>query len=133
MSNLRHLVVETTGMIIDGRQWEHIITTYLPSLKDFRFEMQTRELEIPSEFSNLLDSYRSQFWLVERKWFVRYHVYENVNLDDPSYNFTELYLYTLPYGFTEFRFERWHLSESTCPSHESYYSYDRVNSLFNPT
>jgi hypothetical protein len=68
----------------------------------------------------LLDPYRSHFWLVEHQWFVRC---------DSSRKDGIMYLYTLPYAFTDLNVYPWSESKSTCPSNTVADSYDRVESL----
>ena len=74
------------------------------------------------QVDELLDSFRSSFWLHERRWFVRCHWY-------PEKISKQAYLYTLPYTFSEFVLNTDILTKSTCPNENDYYSYDHVKKL----
>ncbi|CAF3290060.1 unnamed protein product [Rotaria socialis] len=79
--NLRHLDINMRYNLIDGDRWEHIIRSYLQKLKIFRLKMKlfsrNKQL-IKEEAENLLDSFRSSFWISERQWFVRCFIGESV-------------------------------------------------------
>jgi len=67
--------------LIDGHQWENIIRNYLPKLKTFRFTMET--LFDANRFSKerideLMNSFRSSFWIDEHRWFVRCLIQESI-------------------------------------------------------
>ncbi|CAF1369709.1 unnamed protein product [Rotaria sordida] len=77
LPNLRcldiQLSVPHTYELIDGNAWNYGIRNYLPKLKVFRlvmdapfFNAENKEQEI----NELLDSFRSSFWLDEHQWFV---------------------------------------------------------------
>ncbi|UJR14774.1 hypothetical protein I4U23_001762 [Adineta vaga] len=76
MSNLCKLTITTEERIIDGLDWEESIADYLPKLKILRFLM---EFILEGDESNekhidqILDTFRSRFWLHDRRWFVRCH------------------------------------------------------------
>jgi hypothetical protein len=129
MPNLSHLTIEKTAINIDGHQWKQIIVEHLPKLKVFRFEMRypldivdTREEEI----DRILDSYRTPFWLIEHRWFVRCRW-------EPTDDRTYIFLYTLPYAFDAFIKHSQNCNtriKSTCPRDNEYLFHDRVTTLF---
>ncbi|CAF1032880.1 unnamed protein product [Adineta steineri] len=124
--NLCHLKIETWDISISGSQWERIITTYLPKLKIFQLKMrnEVRDNEpLENQINELLDSFRTRFWLVEHKWFVRCY---GQSQNDINYSF----LYTLPYAFKHFYAHSPYISlKSTAPSDNDYWAYDCVNYL----
>jgi hypothetical protein len=125
--NLRHLTIETGSVYRNGHEWEHIIITHLPKIKVFRLNMyfsSTNSRVTELEVDEILDTFRTRFWLDERRWFVRC---EWNSLDE----FNSIFLYTLPYftcnGWYNLD-ERKH-TKSTCPNDQSYWSYDNVSDL----
>ncbi|CAF3344820.1 unnamed protein product [Rotaria socialis] len=112
MPNLRRLKIklELTQLSLNGNQWKEFILDYLPKLKDFHFDMK---IFIPNERSpieeiidNLLNSFRTFFWLHERQWFVRCDwSVEN------RHSFASLY--TVPYAFDNFSYYNRSISKST--------------------
>ncbi|CAF3671510.1 unnamed protein product [Rotaria socialis] len=124
MPNLCSLTVRTINDIsVDGRQWEKIIRDHLIKLKRFRLKL-TRKLvndrNWKQSFDELINSFRSQFWLQEHRWFVQC---------DWDPDIAAIYLYTLPYAFDHFTAYFPLIFESTCPHNNCYCSYDRVNQL----
>ena len=94
MPALHSLTVETVNdMGVDGRQWEQIIRDHGIHLKRFRLKL-TRKLKNNRNWqqhvNELMDSFRSRFWLEERRWFVQC---------DWDPDAVAVYLYTLPYAF----------------------------------
>jgi len=119
--NLSQLAVKTQGQL-DGDSWEQIITNHLPRLKVFRLKMEfTIHGNTEQQLNELLNSFRSHFWLNERRWFVRCHWYPE--------KASKHTLYTLPYAFSEFVLSTGMLTRSTCPSEDDYCSYDHVHNL----
>jgi hypothetical protein len=125
MLNLRHLAVDIYGVCVNGYQWENIIQSYLPNLKIFRLREQIPILDQnqgDQELDALLTSFQSQFWLVQRQWFIRC-----------DWNMTGTYsfisLYTLPYSFSDFAINCVLQSRSTCTQNNSDESYHRVRKL----
>ncbi len=62
--------VTTTHKLINGHQWEQIIRNHLPKLKTFRLKMQRifrDNSNIQQQADELLDSFRSSFWIDERQ------------------------------------------------------------------
>lgn len=86
MPNLRILNIDLSSNLIDGYQWEQLISNYLPLLKIFRFKMYDNlnsNENIEEQMNQRINSFRSSFWINEHQWFVRCF----------SYN-TTVYLYT---------------------------------------
>jgi hypothetical protein len=96
MPNLYHLTIETFKKYLDGNAWKQIIIDYLPKIKIFqlkmRFKCSGNINNIEQIFNNLLTSFRSPFWIEERRWYVRCHW----NRSGP---YSWMTLYTLPYDF----------------------------------
>lgn len=95
--NLRQLDI-TLAKIFTGQQWENIIENYLPKLQVFRLQMQDT-IRCIENINELINSFRSPFWIDERQWFIRCS----------STNDT-VFLHTLPSTFQYFYIEppqRW--------------------------
>lgn len=130
MPNLTDLKVDAKRVDCDGYRWEDIIDTHLPNLKVFHLRMR---IELLGEKNNeehvdqLIDTFRSQFWLEKHQWFVRCH-YKSER------RHMAVLLYTLPYAFIDFNPDQLTIPyTSTCPSADKYLSYDQVNNIsFNP-
>ncbi|CAF4604515.1 unnamed protein product, partial [Rotaria sp. Silwood2] len=63
-----HIFFDNT--CIDGQQWQQIIEDYLPKLKKFRMKMQTvlnSDINKEQQIDELLNSFKSQFWLVKHR------------------------------------------------------------------
>ncbi|CAF4201905.1 unnamed protein product [Adineta steineri] len=74
--NLHHLDITIAGSrLIDGYQWENLIRNYLPKLREFRLSMKSYSAIIRSiteeKIDELMNSFRSSFWIDERRWFVQ--------------------------------------------------------------
>jgi len=126
MPNLCHLTVDVKrDSFADGYKWEQIIINYLPKLKVFRFKMHFKCLDnIEACVNELLNSFRSPFWIDKHQWFVRCHW-------DPEGDSKFIFLYTIPYGFHYFPFNNNVINyKSTCPNDNEYNSYDRVHQLY---
>ncbi|CAF3765429.1 unnamed protein product [Rotaria socialis] len=127
--DLLHLTLEICNIYMDGYQWEDMIRRYLPKLKVFRFKMRFSSLndenkEIQS--NQILESFRTKFWIDEHQWFVRCHWYSS----DEQYRLDFIDLFTLPYAFKDFlSYTGCTLAKSTCPTDDQYWSFDQVNNL----
>lgn len=100
LSPLKSLQLRTERMVFNGDQWEQFIRDYVPLLRNFTLAMSFR-LNPEQKRSKILDkflsTFQTNFWLVDHQWFVR--------LDwNPSSHQSVAFLYTIPYGFDEFRF-----------------------------
>ncbi|CAF1352298.1 unnamed protein product [Rotaria sp. Silwood1] len=72
--NLRCLNVDLLSNLLNGHQWEQIIRNYLPKLKVLRLSMRnilSLNENIEEQVDELINSFRSSFWIDEHKWFVR--------------------------------------------------------------
>jgi hypothetical protein len=129
MPNLINLTVETKILKMDGHMWQNVINKYLPSLKIFNLKMEF-ELndndDIEQEIDNIIDTYRTQFWINQHKWFICCFGYvengENI-----------IHLHTLPYRFQNLSI---HINDnenftfkSTCPEDKNYLIYNYVQNL----
>jgi hypothetical protein len=70
MPNLRHFELDTKGSmdLIDGQQWELIVSKLM--IFDFRIHLIYPLLSLSNE--NILQSFRSLFWIEHKRWFVAY-------------------------------------------------------------
>ncbi len=76
--NLRRLNVHLSFNTIDGYQWKQLIQNYLPKMKVFTLMMKDKypvDQNIQERADELINSFRSSFWIDEHKWFVRCAVY----------------------------------------------------------
>ena len=74
MPNLHHLNVYISNRLITGSQWEHTIRNNFPKLKVFRLSMSGiffHEPNLEQKADKLFESFRTPFWINERKWFIR--------------------------------------------------------------
>ncbi len=119
LPNLSQLTVKTKYIQLDGYQWENIITDYLLKLKRFQMMMEfdiNSKIEKENQVDQILDSFRTSFWLVERQWFVRCHW-------DPLQNNKNYCLCTLPCSFERYFYYATTPFKSTCPDKDDYPSY----------
>ncbi|CAF4848721.1 unnamed protein product [Rotaria sp. Silwood1] len=126
LPNLTHLTIELAHIVIDGYQWEQIINNHLFNLKIFHFKMEfylRSNNEKEEQVNQLLDSFRSQFWIIKHQWYIQCHWY----LSNKLY---KAYLYTLPYYYKDFSINSDVQFKSTCPNHEIHWSYNNVHNLF---
>ncbi|CAF1458291.1 unnamed protein product [Rotaria sordida] len=86
--NVKFLSANHTSLFIYGNHWEDLIRNSLPKLKEFDLNIAVKfyHLEnVEHEFNQLVDSFRSSFWLDEHRWFIRCYPYTNL-----------IHLHTLP-------------------------------------
>jgi hypothetical protein len=114
---------------MDGHMWESLIKKHLSKLKIFNLKMNFElddSVDIEQETDHIIDSYRTQFWIDQHKWFIRCFCY----IDNDKNN---IYLHTLPYRFEHFSIDisdnDKFLFKSTCPKDEKYSTYNYVNNL----
>ncbi|CAF4956942.1 unnamed protein product, partial [Rotaria sp. Silwood1] len=77
--NLRRLNVYLPSNLIHGDQWEQVIRNYIPKLKVFKLTMHKElpvDQNIEERSNELINSFRSSFWIDEHKWFVRCFTYD---------------------------------------------------------
>jgi hypothetical protein len=128
MSHLIKLTLHIESMIVDGHQLEQLIVNHLPKLIVLRFFMY-RSIDVnhsyETEVDQILNSFRSSFWLIDRRWFVRCHLCILCA-------FPIIVIHSLPYTLDSFVVHsgpRENCTKSTCPSNDDYWSYDRVTTL----
>ncbi|CAF1347855.1 unnamed protein product [Rotaria sordida] len=79
--NLRCLKIRLSYHFINGYQWEQIIKNYLPKLKTFLFDMYdvtANNQNIEEQANELMNSFRSSFWIDEHQWFVRCFIFDGL-------------------------------------------------------
>ena len=121
MPNLIDLKIETKNLYVSGYQWEQLVKNYLTKLELFQLKMQFQFSENEDkmkQMDEIIDTFRSSFWLDERYWFVQ--------LDDSAY---DAILYTLPYAFDHFVISKSTVSKTTYPSDDKHWLYDQVYHL----
>ena len=77
MPNLHHLTINIYFKLIDGHKWKQIIVDYLPRLRTFCLRMNEFfyfEQNIEEKVDEIINSFRTPFWIDEQKWFVRYFI-----------------------------------------------------------
>ncbi len=130
MPNLRYLTFETDYICINGYQWEEMIRKYLTKLKIFQFKMSFGPLNDKDkevQLNEIVDTYRTNFWINEHQWFVRGHFY----ILSEQKQFDRIELFTLPYIFDNFSFDtNCILSKSTSPYDDGYLTCDHVIDLY---
>ncbi|CAF3449506.1 unnamed protein product [Rotaria sp. Silwood2] len=125
LPNLIYLILETFDIYCNGYEWENILSNYLLKLKIFHLKMNLNfpnNDNINQQANELLNTFRTNFWLIEHQWFVRCDW-------DPLNIFSYGILYTLPYNFDDCFYFDAVLSKSTCPINTDYWSYDHVSIL----
>ncbi|CAF1359375.1 unnamed protein product [Rotaria sordida] len=109
---IQYLSIETLTRdqnYIDGLQWENFLKK-LNYLKNFSFSIRYRfkinendDQQIRENY--LLNSFSTDFWLYQRKWFILfYSTYSNINQNDSTCfikrkNYEKLFLHTIPYPY----------------------------------
>ncbi|CAF1339852.1 unnamed protein product [Rotaria sordida] len=97
--------------LINGYQWEKIIRNCLPKLKTFKLEFRTIlfERSLKKRIDELINSFRTSFWIDEHKWFFRCFTYRKL----------VIHFYTLshPLDYDSESFDE--TSKLTCP-HKDY-------------
>jgi hypothetical protein len=126
MPNLYQLTVDVMNEYVDGYKWQKMISNYLPKLKKFFMRMQftlSDNTDIEQQVNQILNLFRTPFWIHEHRWFVRCHW-------DLIHSSTDYYIYTLPHISTKHMTrDIYKQYRSTCPNEDDYYSYDYVHKL----
>ncbi|CAF2746096.1 unnamed protein product [Rotaria sp. Silwood2] len=123
LPSLRQLKVDLPNMYIDGKTWEQIIGTYLPKLRRFQFRMNDEidnDSDLEQQIDEILNSFRSQFWLDKYQLCVRC---------DWNPHSNNIFLYSLPYAFDNFYFQSPIVSKSSCHDDNQQWSYNYVRRL----
>ncbi len=116
---------KSVPIYMDGCKWEEIIVNHLPKLKTFQLKMDIQYWSPHSkedEVKKLLASFRSHFWIRERRLFVRCDWNPN---PDSSY----VCLYTLPYAFDDFNTHTASIRFKSTSTKTDYWLYNRVRNL----
>ncbi|CAF2115131.1 unnamed protein product [Rotaria magnacalcarata] len=124
MPNLTSLTLQTGKHDMNGHRWEQFIIDYLPKLKIFRFWMFFIA-DTDEEVNEIIDSYRTPFWLIHHQWFIRCHW---ALTDDKIM----VYLHTLPYTFSFYTYAIWNSNprtKSTCSDENNYLCYNHPTKL----
>ena len=127
LTHLTHFTLQSGQPYMNGHQWRDFILEHWPKLRVFRF-LNFFSVKTEDELHELINSYRTPFWLVDRQWFVRCHW----NVDKDA---IWVYFHTLPYAFSLYSYvlDNFNLHvESTCPADDRYCSYNRVTRLLDP-
>ncbi|CAF1449005.1 unnamed protein product [Adineta steineri] len=130
MPNLTKLTVQLFIYHLNGHQWKEIIVNYLPNIKLFRFSMNFQSsihnADTEKQLNELLDTFRTSFWLDENHWYVRCH-WDSQDIIQNAHIYT--LPHTFPYCFDRTRKPRLKLNgwcRSTCPNDQELWSYDYV-------
>ena len=122
--NLRNLIVRSSSLHLNGQQWQAIINNHLPQLRVLQFKMNysCHTSDHKQEMDELLDSFRSPFWLEDHQWYVRCDLV-------PRIKSWVIEIYTIPYAFSDLFVSLQALSKSTAPNADDYWLYDSVETL----
>ncbi|CAF0799686.1 unnamed protein product [Adineta ricciae] len=74
LPNLQQLSIDLSCEIVNGNDLETIISNHLPKLETLRLKMKmvlSPQQDPVARFQTLFNSYRTAFWIDERRWFVR--------------------------------------------------------------
>ena len=117
--NLIELKIDSCYPDLNGYEWENLIRNYLPKLEQFQLKMKFQMFN-PNQRDQLLKSFQTPFWIKERQWFIQFHF----NLDDKS---NMIYLYTLPFSFTNFDLYFPLQIQTTYPNDDCYEQVQRLS------
>ena len=119
LPNLLELIIETVDIYLDGDAWKEIIRNYLPKIKLFQFKMKFEisgnENEVEEKINELLDTFRTVFWIEEHQWYIRCH-WESSEIS------TCIILYTIPFAFKSIHYLNECNTKSTCINDEESWS-----------
>ena len=119
---LTSLTLELHNALLTGDNWQILFTRFLPNLQIFRLKMNfywSVGRNRITRTNQLVDSYRTPFWIKEHQWYIRCDCYLGQN-DHLAV------LYTLPYAFDQCSYLNTYYSISTKPDDDQRYSHDRV-------
>ena len=122
LPNLKRLKMDNTHANISVQCIEECIRRYVPALQQLQFRMVRSLLNWDNSAEAMhytLNDCRSDFWLVEHRWYVQCDWYSN----------RCLHTYTLPYAFDNFHMLFPTVSKSTYPDELNPQVYDKVLSL----
>jgi hypothetical protein len=126
MSQLRYLTLLLRGGSVawNGYQWQEVIGRYFPQLKVLRFRMDNYNLREYTNIDELINSFRTPFWLERHQWFIECRWFPILRYSQVE----QAILYTLPYAFDLLHDVMGGSCKSTC-SDKNYYVYDRLEYL----
>ena len=77
--SLTYLKIITIVDTFDGKRWEHFIQINLPHLDQFEFDIKFKRItkQIRKDAELILRSYRTSFWIEQKKWFVSIKINES--------------------------------------------------------
>ncbi|CAF1616089.1 unnamed protein product [Adineta ricciae] len=121
---------------INGNHWKYLVEHYIPHIKRFRFFFFVNSRIVSQPYDNIIESFKTDFWLRDRKWFINCDFLEDYRL----------FVYTLPCIKTELNYPVPYQRKSTSSSptisipllfldfdsardHRSNLDFDRVRSL----
>lgn len=108
---------------INGQGWEQVISNYVPKLKILQFNMGYRldsNTNYEEQIDEILNSFRSPFWLNTHRWFVQCECSLN-NINNS--------IYTLPFTAKQFSIYNHIFLKSTYPQGNYQSSYECVRIL----
>ncbi|CAF0739681.1 unnamed protein product [Adineta ricciae] len=129
LPRLQHLTISLYRCFVDGNEWEEIFRKYLPDLKTFAFIMKVPPpncVDKEAQMNEMLDTFRTKFWIEERRWFVQYHWYAS----DEELQANNIQIFTLPYLFNNFNTDgKCILAKSTDPNDTEYSTVNTVRHI----
>ncbi|CAF1210733.1 unnamed protein product [Adineta steineri] len=130
MPNLHYLTCTLFDDYINGNQWEEMIRKSVPKLKTINIQMKYEPSNNKNEevqLNEIIESFRTEFWINEYQRFIRCHWYSSAKQDKPSF----VNVFTLPYIFDDFYDStECVLTKSTCPYDNEYLRCNRVINLY---
>ena len=121
LSNLENLILNVK-MNLDGDQWQQILTTNLPKLKKFQLNMVFRcenRNDKENRVDQLLNSFRTKFWLETRQQFFRC-IWLDSNFEG------DILLHTMPGIIDELDNSEKRRFKSTCYDTQHLQFYDHI-------
>lgn len=128
--NLIYLKISSNSLKMNGYVWEDIFCNYLLKLKIFHLQIHNSIIandNIVDIADELINTFRTSFWLDERQIYVRC-IWEPEDKLFPGYR--NILLYTLPYVFDEFNHISTFYTKTTYPNETDYWTFDHIHSLF---
>lgn len=122
LPNLTSLTLEISDEILTGDDWQNLLENSLPNLKIFRLKMNfslNLNTNLITITDQIVDSYRTPFWIKDHQWYIRYDCYL-------GHNEYRIVLYTIPYAFTQCSYLNTYYSISTKPDDDQRYSHEQV-------
>ena len=124
LPNLKELLINVSDVYVDGHQWEEMLSQELRRFELFMDFKITLETNIEDELESILESFQTEFWLVQHRWFVQC---ETVTESRSTH------LYTLPFPLKHFCIPVSSHSRLTRSTSRSSCVYQRVQTLSFPS